>query len=855
MRRIILLLFVIIFSATAWAADFTVQKLPNGQTLIVQELKNNPIVTIDTWVKTGSINETDTNSGVSHFLEHLFFKGTKLHPAGDFDRILESKGATVNAATSKDFTHYYITIPSEYFNTALELHADMLSNPQIPRKELEKERKVVLEEISKDINTPSRKVYENLNSMMYSYHPYKRRVIGSPDVVSTIRREEILDYFNKFYAPSNLVTLIIGDVNTDEVVKKVSEVFGKEYKKPVKKCFKKEHLLNSQKRNIEYTDSQTGYMMVGFRSIPIASPETYAVDILGQILGGGKASRLYKCLQEQNGLVYSISSQNISFKDDGLLVINSNFNPQNYEKTEKAIFEEISRLQKYGVTEEELNIAKKKIEQDTYYLRESTSNIASELGYTMTLTDSPDFYKNYINNINKVSAKDVQLAAQRFLGLNKSAVSIVLPKSTENIDQTKEITHTAEKVSSDFGIEKYIIDNKSTLLINKHQNNDIIAISIIAKGGEFIENKIGEGTLTASTMLKGTKKYSNQELTKIMEENGIKIVPSCGDDDFSIKIQTTTSALDTTLDILDEILNNALFDDYELEKKRTELIGKIKQKRDVPMNLAMEEFKTLIFENSVYSHTNKIIEKNLPAVTRKDVLNYYDKMTDSKNIIISVNGNVQTDKMIQAFGKMLHEKKYPEFKYENFKVTKLTSKKVSSNKIPDLNTAWLFLGWQTAGFGDKKDFVALKVLNTMLGSGMSSRLFRNLREQDGLAYQLGSSYNSKKLGGSFVTYIGTNPKTLNYAKDKINKEIEKLKKEFVSDSELADAKSRLKGGFIIALETNSEKASTTGKFEAMGLGYNFLPEYIRMIDEVTASDIINVANKYFNNVYVESVVY
>ncbi len=137
---------------------------------------------------------------------------------------------------------------------------------------------------------------------------------------------------------------------------------------------------------------------------------------------------------------------------------------------------------------------------------------------------------------------------------------------------------------------------------------------------------------------------------------------------------------------------------------------------------------------------------------------------------------------------------------------------------------------------------------------MSSRIFKSLREQDGLAYQLGSNYSPKALGGNFITYVGTNPETLNYSRDKIKKEIEKIKMEFVSDSELNDAKDRLKGAFIIAMETNSEKATNTGLFEAMGFGYDFLDTYTKMIDEVTASDIIRVANKYFNNIYVESTV-
>ena len=855
LKRFFITAVLMIISLPVFCSDFTVHKLSNGQILIVEEVKTNPIVTIDTWVKTGSVNETDANSGVAHFLEHLFFKGTKQYPAGDFDRILESKGAIVNAATSKDFTHYYITIPSEYFNTAMELHSDMLLNPQIPRNELEKERKVVQEEISKDSNTPSRKVYENLNEMMYTHHPYKRRVIGSADVISTIRREEILDYFNNFYAPSNMITLVVGDVDTQAVIQKVSECFNCNYKKPVRKYYRKEHLLTSQKRKVEYGDSNSGYMMIGFRSVPMISKETYALDVLGQIIGGGKSSRLYKSVKEQRGIVYSISAGNGSFRDDGIMFVKANFNPSNKDKVEKSIFDEISLIQKYGITEEELNTAKKMIEQDTYYSRESTANIASELGYVMALTGDSNWYNDYLQNIKKVTTRDVQLVAQKYLGVNRSAVSILLPKFMENdTENLSALNHTAKMISENGGVSKFVIDNNVVLLLNRHKNNDIVAINIIAKGGEFLEKHIGEGALASAVLLKGTKKYSSQELSQIMDENGIKISSACGEDVFTINVQTTNSALDLTMEILDEILNNATFDDYEIEKKRTEILGIIKQKRDIPMNVALENYKTMIFENSVYSHTNKVIEKYLPSVTRNNILDYYNKILDSKNVVISVNGNVSEDKMIQCFGSMLKDKKMPVFKYSDYKVTKLKEPKTVFQTIPDLKTSWLFIGWQTAGVNNKKDFVTLKVLNTLLGSGMSSRLFRNLRERDGLAYQLGSSYTPKKLGGNFVAYIGTNPETLDYSKEKIKKEIERLKIEFVSDSELADAKARLKGGFIVALETNSDKASATGNFEALGFGYDFFPEYIKMIEEVSASDILNIANKYFNNIYVESVV-
>ena len=508
-KNIFLTIIALCFSISVFASDFTVQKLPNGQTLVVQENHSNPIVTIDTWVRTGSINETDANSGVAHFLEHLFFKGTKKHPVGEFDRILESKGGIINAATSKDFTHYYITLPAEHFTQALELHADMLTDPQIPRKELEKERKVVLEEISKDLNTPAKKVYNNLNDMMYTHHPYKRKVIGSANVISTISREEILDFFNKYYTPSNMVTVIVGDVDTSKVIENVSKSFNSEYKKPLKKHFRKEFPLFAQKRKVEYLDTESGYMMIGFRGVNISDNETFALDVLAEILGGGKTSKLYRNIKEQKGIAYSISASNGSYKDDGIFYINANFTPTNKEKVEKAIFDEINYIQKYGITEEELNTAKNVIEQDTYYSRESTSNISTELGYILSLTGSADLYKNYVNNIKKVTAVDVQRVAQKFLGTNKAAISIALPKEMQNLPTKVEQKHSAQKISESNGTNKYIIDNKATLLVNKHSNNDIIAINIYAKGGEFIETKAGEGTLTAGVMLKGTKKYSS----------------------------------------------------------------------------------------------------------------------------------------------------------------------------------------------------------------------------------------------------------------------------------------------------------------------------------------------------------
>ncbi len=845
------------FAGIVNAADYNVYKLDNGQTVVIQEVKTNPIVTIDTWIKTGSINENDANNGVSHFLEHLFFKGSTNHAPGEFDKILETKGALTNAATSKDFTHYYVTIPSKDFDLALEMHSDMLLNPLIPRKELEKERKVVIEEIMKDANSPNTIVYDNLINMLYTNHPYKRKVIGKADIISTIQRDQILDYYNKYYNPSNMVTVIVGDVDPAYAIEKVKNDFNAEYKKPLKNVYPQEKILTSQAKNTAYADTQTGYMIIGFRGTKINDKNSYALDVLATILGEGRSSIFYRVLKDEKQLVYSIDATNTGFKDDGIFYITTVFDPEKCEKLQDTVFEEIKNIQQHGVSAEQLQLAKNVIERDTYYGRESISNIAGEIGYTFVTTDDIKYYDTYVENIKKVTADDVKRAAIKYLGKEKSAVSIVLPEKNKEVkisNTTAFNNSPATFVNENKKTQKYELSNGATLLLTPNKVNDIVAITIFSKGGEFIGKIPGTANLTAAVLTKGTKKYSSIELAQVLEDNGIKIVPSVKPDSFMITVLTTKNEYDKTLEIIDEIINNASLDDYEIEKSRADKLNSIKKSKDIPLNIAIETYKTYIFENTPYSISNQILEKTLPQIQKEDIKSYYDKAFYPQNIVISINGNVEKEKTINEFTKIFNSKQGEKFDYANYSIPSLsTGKKVTTN-IKDLKTDWIIIGWQTSGVLNKKDYATLEVIDSLLGAGMSSRLFKNLRDKDGLAYQLGSQYSSNVLKGAFIVYIGTNPENLNYAQQKMLEEVFRLKREFVGSKELQEAKDKLLGHYILGQETNLDKASTIGWFEATGRGYEFDDEYIKLINSVTESDIIDVANKYFTDKYILSIV-
>ena len=859
MRKFFITLLVLLIGGSTFAVE-NLQKfeLENGQTVIIKEVKSNPIVTLDTWIKTGSINENDNNNGVSHFLEHLFFKGSKNHAPGEFDKLLETKGAITNAATSKDFTHYYITIPSKHFTEALSLHADMLLNPLIPRKELEMERKVVLEEIAKDENSPTSAVYENLVNLMYTTHPYKRKVIGTRKNIGTIHRDEILDYYTKWYSPNNMVTVIVGDVDANTALNQIKQNFAKETQKSPKSVYAKEKPLTEQKRNIEYLKAQTGYMLIGFRGVNINYKDSYALDVLATILGEGRTSVFYKNIKDKLQLANTISASNSGFRDDGIFYISATFNPEKQQRLENEIFEEIKNIQKNGVTDEQVSLAKNIIERDTYYARESISNIAQEIGYIMVTSGDISVYENYVDNIKKVTAQDVKNAANKYLGVNKSAVSIVLPENCKEVKVSNKTPLAAKPVlkSSDNGTEEYTLENGATLLLTPNTTNEIVAISIFAKGGNFLEPKYGIANLTASTMMKGTKKYTAQELAEILEDNGIKIDPGTRSDAFSITVLTTTPEYEKTLELLNEIVNNATFTEYELEKVKNDKINAIKKSRDIPLNVAIEEYKHLIFDGTPYSNSSLVLEKNIPSISREEIINYYNTIFAPQNIVISVNGNVDLDKTAQAFSNMFHSNSKTTFEYQAHKdsITPITENRTCIKQMPDTNTDWIFLAWQTAGLNNKKDYAALQVIDALLGNGMSSRLFKNLRDQQGLAYQLGSGYSANVLKGAFVVYIGTNPETYDKALNGLWAEINKLKTEFVGTKELQEAKDKLTGQFVIALETNLDKAVTTGWFETAEDNYKFVNKYDKLINSVTESDIMRVANRYFNNRYVLSAV-
>lgn len=420
---------------------------------IVFAYKKGGLINISSWVKTGSINENDINNGISHFLEHLMFKGTSKHKAGEFDKTLESRGAIVNAATWKDYTFYYVTIPKgsddRNFNDTLNLHADMMLDPIIPANEIgepfdlndskittKRERHVVIEEIRMRKDQPWTKVYNNLNKNMYTSHPYKRDVIGNEQIISTVKREDVLEYYKTHYTPNNITTIIVGELEPENIIEKVCAEFDfKGRENAPKPTYKIDEPIKETQIIEDYSKINTGFLMFGYLGAQACDIKTSTIiEMLCLILGQGQSSRLYQELIEKvkDPIFNVISSDYYHFKDGGNIFIDANFKPEEKDKAVELIKEQINKICTDGVTEQELKKAKKKLKAGFAENSETVSDIAENIGFYMTVCDKLEYVEEYVNVIDTITQEDIKAVAQKYIAPSHATISILMPENYKN---------------------------------------------------------------------------------------------------------------------------------------------------------------------------------------------------------------------------------------------------------------------------------------------------------------------------------------------------------------------------------------------------------------------------------------
>ncbi len=429
--------------------DVEIYERENGHKIVLAH-KEGEMVNVSSWVKTGSINEEDNNNGISHFLEHLMFKGTHSYKVGEFDRMLESKGAIVNAATWKDYTFYYVTLPKgiddKDFKLAIDLHADMMMDPIFPAEELgatfdihdttvtdKRERHVVIEEIRMRKDQPWTKVYNVCNKNLYTSHPYKRDVIGTPEIISQVTREDIDNYYRKFYTPKNMTTIVVGDFNHEEVLNTLCEKFNFPNRVEGENRINEIDSPVAETKYIETSANvQTSYLMFGWLGPKAAElKETICLDLVSIIFGDGSSSRLQQNLIEKlpEKIFNAIGSEHYQFKDGNNFFIQANFKSEHKDKALDLVKKELAALIENPITEDELSKAKKRIKSRFAFAAETVSEIGETIGYYMTVCDDLKLIEDYLADLDSITVLDLENSIRKYLALNNAVISVLVPEA------------------------------------------------------------------------------------------------------------------------------------------------------------------------------------------------------------------------------------------------------------------------------------------------------------------------------------------------------------------------------------------------------------------------------------------
>lgn len=414
----------------------TIKRLDNGLTIIAEQM---PVeaVSLNIWLKVGSANESDRINGMAHFLEHMIFKGTPNLKSGEFERLIEARGAKTNAATSQEYTQYYITTAPQDFRELAFLQLEVVFNAAIPEAEFERERLVVLEEIRRSEDNPSRRSFAKAMETCFTKLPYRRPILGPFEVISGLIPEQMQQFHHYWYQPESMTVAVVGNLPVEELIEVVTEGVEKTYtaKKQLTTTesipdWLVEKPFTDIVRN-EYIDTklQQARLIMMWR-VPGMNEldSTYPLDILAAILGQGRLARLFRDLREERGLVSQISAGNITQKIQGVFYISARLPGENIELVEEAIKEHLTRLNTELVTDAEISRIRTQVANRFIFGNERPSDRASLYGYYQSLLGSLDPAFDYVDAIQKITPIELQQASQTYLNPEAYGIVVIKPE-------------------------------------------------------------------------------------------------------------------------------------------------------------------------------------------------------------------------------------------------------------------------------------------------------------------------------------------------------------------------------------------------------------------------------------------
>ncbi len=435
----IFLIFVLLFlPLTANAEEVKEYRLDNGLKVLIIEEHKAPVATFQVWYRVGSRNEPSGKSGLSHFLEHMMFKGTSTYGPAVFSKIVQKNGGIDNAYTTKDYTAYFELLSSDRISLSVDLESDRMQNLTMDPKEVYSERSVVMEERRlRYEDDPQNSLFEEVVAAAFKVHSYQRPVIGWMSEIESIKRDDIHHYYKTYYSPDNAVIVVVGDVNANKIIEKVKESFGDiPDGSPRKDITSIEPEQRGERRVILKREAELPYIIIAYHIPNFPHEDSYALDVLSMILSGGKSSRLYQSLVYEQKIALSVSADYSGFnKDPYLFFFSATASPRSdINEVEKSLYAQIDKITIDLPSEREIQKAKNQIEssfimgQDSVYLQAMKYGIFEMLGDWRLI-------EKYLEGIRNIKTDDIVKVAKKYFTEHNRTVGILIP--TEKNDSEK----------------------------------------------------------------------------------------------------------------------------------------------------------------------------------------------------------------------------------------------------------------------------------------------------------------------------------------------------------------------------------------------------------------------------------
>ena len=827
--------------------------LGNGLRIVVKQDSSAPLAALQLWVETGTADESTEEAGVAHLLEHLLFRGSAESGTGKLAGEIEKLGGTMNGFTTRDHTVYHMVLPAAHAASGLKALAQMMQLPPLDEPQLKKEVQVVLAEWKQGQDNPRSQVSSALFSAAYRVHPYGRPVIGTPESLTRVTWEVVSRFYDRWYTAKNMILVAAGNFDGDRLKEEAGKLFAVlPTREPTERRLPPEPAQSQPRLSVSKGPFTQSHLMLGFPIPTAKDQEAPALDLLAFVLGRGESSRLAERVKISRGLVSSVSASAFATKEPGLFMIEAQLETDKLTDALGTILQEVYRLREELVSPWELERAHVNFERSFVRTRETLEGQARQLGNFESVYGDPNYADTYLKEIRRVKPEDLRAAARSFYQTERLSVALLAPEGAANLPDAEKIAGLSRSLespprasnNSEEGILRTTLDNGLRILILEDHRLPIVTVHAGVIGGLALEdaNNNGIDNFLAVMLTQGTSLWSSSQLIRAVEQLGGNLSGSSGHSALSLSGTFPSRQAESGLEIFLDVLLHPSFPEPELEKKRREILLRIKNREERARDRALRLFYQTLFRDHPYRLDPSGGREQVMRFRREDLVAQYRKLFSPERMVVSVVGDVDGESILRYIRARLSPVQRtassfslprPEHGRRELRTAKRAAKTRQSQMV---------LGFQGPAKGEPGYFT-MKVLEAIL-SRIGGRLFVELRDRQGLAYSVGAFSLDDPLQGAFGIYAATDPESVEKMKEGMLAELRRLREEEVTDDELERAKNYLIGRYLIARQTDAAKAADLTHNELFGFGSDYGRRYEEAIQKVSATDILKFAYRY-----------